>query len=353
MARARPIDGFDPAAPLDQALRVVVRARFAEVLEQWRPAHVEEDPEALHDLRVAVRRVRSVLWAFRGENAGRRWRGAERALGRVFSGTNALRDADVLAERVGRLAEAAPPEAAEGVAHAVARIDKARRRARAELRDALGPRRRAAAEKRVAALCEATEIVEAPAGAPPAAFGRWAPSRLAAVLGDAGALGEEVAVEPASTEKLHALRIRLKRIRYVAEVFEPDGPGPLAEAIDRLRAVQDALGEVRDLDVQMRFLLRVLRRAETGWLREAFRQAGARPDPAVLLDEVLREGEPPERDGLLWLLEQMAAAREAARRTAVTQLGDALAGARAALDGALGPFGGLDAAAPTSEPPVT
>ncbi|HZU14408.1 MAG TPA: CHAD domain-containing protein [Chloroflexota bacterium] len=55
---------------------------------------------------------------------------------------------------------------------------------------------------------------------------------------------------PTNPEALHALRIAAKRLRYSLETFDVCFPGNDALiAADRVRALQDILGRIHDLDV--------------------------------------------------------------------------------------------------------
>jgi len=60
------------------------------------------------------------------------------------------------------------------------------------------------------------------------------------------AMGRKAANGKGSEEDLHQFRLATKRFRYTLEIFAPlYGPG-LERWLKRLRAVQDALGEVQD-----------------------------------------------------------------------------------------------------------
>jgi CHAD domain-containing protein len=50
----------------------------------------------------------------------------------------------------------------------------------------------------------------------------------------------------ASDERLHRLRIAAKKLRYAMEIFDPVWPGALASEIDSAKALQDSAGEYHD-----------------------------------------------------------------------------------------------------------
>jgi CHAD domain-containing protein len=65
VARARTIEGLDCSDDFAAAAAVVVGARAAEVFEHSQGVLDLDDPEALHDMRVATRRLRAALEMFR------------------------------------------------------------------------------------------------------------------------------------------------------------------------------------------------------------------------------------------------------------------------------------------------
>lgn len=58
--------------------------------------------------------------------------------------------------------------------------------------------------------------------------------------------GREVVTTGAKPRKLHEFRLRAKRLRYTLELFEPVIGEELAEALGRLRALQESLGKISD-----------------------------------------------------------------------------------------------------------
>ncbi len=199
------------------------------------------DEEAVHDARVAVRRLRSDLRSFRAF-LDEAWTDALRAELEVPADVlGAARDADALLARVsahaGDLSE-------EDRAH----LDDVLAPLRAE-RDAAYVRVRATlASESHAALVETvrTGALEAPL-APRAACD--AASGSAAIVRDAWKpLRKAVrrCGDPPTDAELHRVRIKAKRVRYAAEALEPTfgrGARVLARRVARL---QDVLGEQHD-----------------------------------------------------------------------------------------------------------
>jgi CHAD domain-containing protein len=67
MAKASPIDGVDAHTPLDKAIQRILMARLADV-RAWEPAlrgnGATRTADAVHDMRVATRRLRAALTLF-------------------------------------------------------------------------------------------------------------------------------------------------------------------------------------------------------------------------------------------------------------------------------------------------
>jgi hypothetical protein len=59
--KARRVKGLDPAAPLVENLERIVRVRLAELLAFMPRARDPEQVEALHDMRIAAKRLRYIL----------------------------------------------------------------------------------------------------------------------------------------------------------------------------------------------------------------------------------------------------------------------------------------------------
>ncbi len=261
-------------APVDRAtagsVADVVAGLLAQHLAAMRLAEVgvraDDSAEDLHRMRVASRRLRSVVRAFRDL-----WPDevAARLLAALADGSRelaAVRDFDVLLASLPE-ASARLPAALRGAAEqVVAWIRGEGAAARVALQAALRSddrlRRQAGVERDLAALDRSTPHNHAPvAEDAPLRIARAA-TRVRKLL---RALPPDLPLGP-----LHELRIASKRLRYVAEQFA-DLPGiDVGKALDRLATLQQATGDVCDRDAAAARLL--------DWLRPA---AAAGPDGAL------------------------------------------------------------------------
>jgi CHAD domain-containing protein len=218
------------------------------------------DPEALHDYRVALRRLRSCLRSYRRELRSTVTRKGRRRLARLARATNRSRDLEVhlawLAARGATAGEAERP----GVAWLTARLEETQRRARKEmlsLHERLFPtvhdrlhRQLLHYRTTVRLDADARRLTTADATArhaEPAV--RLLERRLRRI--------EDVTDEA----EIHRARIAAKHLRYLLEPFATILPGGDA-IIARLKSLQDALGDVHDAHVFLPELARALGEAE-------------------------------------------------------------------------------------------
>jgi CHAD domain-containing protein len=232
------------------------------------------DPQAIHDFRVALRRLRTVLRPARRLYGKRSLREIGGELRRFAQATGALRDEEVLRETLAALE--LPARAQRDLAAWLvqrARQERARRRRVSSMMGALPPNPRAegsliarAAPITGPPLAEALAHLErrlgdrrgaprssdgAPSSGPPSA--PWSSTTAGALaeaaLAEATAgVEEHLGAHASDAVALHTLRIRYKRLRYTAELFAPilgERAAPIARAAARM---QKRLGELHDLD---------------------------------------------------------------------------------------------------------
>ncbi|NES26744.1 CHAD domain-containing protein [Micromonospora terminaliae] len=193
------------------------------------------DEDAVHDMRVAVRRLRSTLRTFRGlwdraeseaVRAELRWLGAQ--LGPV-------RDVQVMAARLADAVHAEPGELVLGPVPA-----RFAERFAADLATALDGLRAALGSDRYTDLLRRLDaLVEGPAAR---VRPRWVKRRVRrAVTRFDDRLDRALADGGTDDTALHEARKAGKRARYAVEVRRPD-----AELVSRLKDLQDVLGAHQD-----------------------------------------------------------------------------------------------------------
>jgi CHAD domain-containing protein len=239
-----------PASPsVGDVLRLALARSVIRLLVHDAGVRVGDDPEELHQARVATRRLRSDLRTFRSV-LDEAWTSSLRDQLRWLGGLlGAVRDADVLADGLHTSAASIGPGAADNL---LRRLATRRKAARRTLLDAMRtPRYATLLERLVAAAIGELPLLPA-ANAPAEGV---LPSLVAAPWGHARTAARAMADEPGDAE-LHQLRIRTKRARYAAEAAVPV-LGRKAERFAKSAAkFQDLLGEHQDAVVAQAWLHR-------------------------------------------------------------------------------------------------
>jgi len=210
------------------------------------------DPEEIHKMRTAVRRLRAVLGAVR-DMFEPRWVGhLRKELEWLGETLGARRDLDVLYEHL--QAEVAPLRAGRVAAREMLeRLDRQRVRAGERARDAVEGPRYARLLERLREGAAHPPVVDSDVSLPGVAARAFRKLRKAVA---------DLPEKPADAE-LHKVRIRVKRARYAAELAEPMAGKPAQRFIKRAKKLQDALGKHQDAAVaeqRVRRLLRAVRR---------------------------------------------------------------------------------------------
>ncbi|SCL19354.1 CHAD domain-containing protein [Micromonospora rhizosphaerae] len=228
-----------------------------DVLIANHPGARDGDEEAVHDMRVAVRRLRATLRTFRGlwdRRASEPLRTELRWLGGQLG---PMRDAQVLAAR---LAEAVHAEPADLVLGPVAaRI--AERFAADEATALDGLRQALDSDRYIDLLTRLDKLLEGQTARTVDA--RWVARRVRRAVARADDRLDRALDGPGEEEAvaLHEARKAYKAARYAVEVREPAAGKPAAALGDRLKDLQDLLGAHQDSVVTREVLRRQALRA--------------------------------------------------------------------------------------------
>lgn len=198
------------------------------------------DPEAVHQARVATRRLRSDLLTFsavldpvwaKNVRADLKWIGA--LLGR-------LRDADVL---IALLRRHDDPDDTDAVAALIRLVEADRHLDAEELAEVLTGTRYVEMLDRLAAASARPPLVHSDVGEADLRLlsARMVRPRLHALEEEIAGLGPRP-----GHRQLHHVRIRSKRLRYAAEAVEPYVGRPAARTAASARELQSRLGEIND-----------------------------------------------------------------------------------------------------------
>jgi len=243
-----PTVALEPSEPAAAGFQRVLSNLADTIDANWQGTVDDTDSEFLHDLRVAVRRTRSVLSHAKGvlPRDGRDHFRAE--FGWLGTVTTPLRDLDVyLIEWPGYIAPLGA--AAADLSPVVELIAGRRLAAHAALADILRSARYRAVMTGWRAWIEAPVALGGGAKNADRPVGDVVAARLAEAQNRLLTKGRAIeATSPA--ESLHELRKDAKKLRYLLECFGGVLPtGPRKTFVSRLKALQDNLGEHQDTEV--------------------------------------------------------------------------------------------------------
>ena len=214
----------------------------------------ENEPEGIHDMRVASRRLRSALRDFMPHLRKRRLAKSLKEIKSIADALGEVRDQEVAIAALDKLAGKAPSEVVPGI-HQLIEIRRAKRLAGHEklipfldevcltqLRSNFMPALEAAAG-RARKKVEATARSAASLTYREVARGAIL-ERLKELEKLSGSLYHPLKVKP-----LHKMRIAAKRLRYALELFEKCWGRQLALFSRRTAELQSSLGDLHDCDV--------------------------------------------------------------------------------------------------------
>jgi CHAD domain-containing protein len=252
----------DASASVETLLRHDLASGTLRLFRHEAGVRIGEDPEAVHQARVATRRIRSTLRTF-SSLLDQEWTDRLRDdLKWLANLLGDVRDTDVLLERFSEHLAALPAEDAKPGRRLLDRLNSQRDQARRRLLGGMATDKYARLLEDLVAAAAAPALLpgaDRPAAEvmPPLVAKPW--KKLRKAVRKAG--------DDPSDHELHQIRIRAKRARYAAEAVEPVIGKPAEDFADAISDLQGVLGDHQDAVVG------------EAWLREA--AGSARRDAAV------------------------------------------------------------------------
>ena len=246
--------------PADQSYRMLA-AKFLRKQAKRLAAQIDgsrraDDPECIHQARVASRRLRAGMRMFAecfDAKQLKRWR---KQIRRVTDRLGDARDTDVQIEFLcGVLNELDEKACYPGIARLLVKLEQRRERLQKQVVEAadrlvasgvLGQMRAVAKELLSGANARPTDLQS------PFALAR---TRRHVLENLEGLLCyQDSLADPADQGRHHAMRIAAKRLRYTVEISAPVYDEKLEGAIATIKRVQTLLGEIHDCDVWVEHL---------------------------------------------------------------------------------------------------
>jgi len=268
--------------PAAEGARLVALRQLDEARAALERAGDPEDDEAIHDVRVALRRLRSSLAAYRPLLDEPTARTALERAGRLARQMGGARDTEVWLAWLAPRRESARARRRAALDALGAELEARYRLERARALEGVGDRfEEFEAELRASLLTYSAQVTSANAPAAPT-FALAASDALRCAAAELeGALAAVAGPNDALAE--HRSRIAAKRVRYVLEPLRALVDGPPA-ALGQLRRLQDLLGDRNDrarLGETLRAALERAALATTQGLAEAVRARDERAERAL------------------------------------------------------------------------
>jgi CHAD domain-containing protein len=228
-----PVAASKDATPAEE-LAAALSEQMRRLLRHDPGTRLGSDPEDLHQMRVATRRLRAFLRAGRPllEEA---WAESLRAeLGWLGGELGPTRDLDVMLERL-RDEAVALADDGDAAAPLLAEVEAERETAHAAALEALS------GDRYLALLERLDGVGEPPLSGDDVPLAHIWRSELKRTAKAFARLGDD-----APDDELHAARIRVKRVRYAAELAEPELGRRGRAFVDEAKRLQDVLGEHQD-----------------------------------------------------------------------------------------------------------
>lgn len=249
MAKAKKIRGLDCGATVVEGVRLVFVTRFNELLEWRKEALNWSDPEGVHSMRVASRRLRSVMRDFLPFLPKRSFPAVLKRFKNIADALGEVRDQDVGLQALEQIGKKVPAEHVAAFQQFVTKRKELREQQRRHLKALLAKSELKSLQADfAAAIEEATTVAERKRK-------RFGPSTFATVsqeiIGDRLKEFEKRSnglFKPLDVTALHDLRIATKRLRYAIELLAPCVDRSISAHAKRAAKLQAALGDLHDCD---------------------------------------------------------------------------------------------------------
>lgn len=247
--------GLTPTDTLSEAGRKVMRYHFAQMLRHEEGTRLGEDIEALHDMRVATRRLRAAFEVFKDAFEPGVMKPHLKGLRAIGRALGSVRDLDVFMEKAEHYLQTLPEEQRNGLDPLLESWHAQRETARAAMIAHMDSPEYLSFKRNFNIFLSTPNAgakALVPGGPAPTLVRELAPvliyQRLAAVR------AFDPLLHNAPIETLHALRIEFKKLRYTVEYFREVLGKQSQEVIDELKSIQDHLGDLNDAQVATQIL---------------------------------------------------------------------------------------------------
>lgn len=250
MAKAKRVKGIKCNDAALTGIRQVLTTRFEEMYDFQMAALDFSDPEGVHSMRVASRRLRSAMRDFTPYIRKRELTSLLKQTKSIASALGEVRDQDVAIAALEKLEKHAPAEAAAALKQLIdvrkGLLDEARKSLKSIL---AADNMKELRTEFTAGIDSATAVRKTRAQTDaPLSFIKMSADVIDERLKELEVLSNSL-YKPFEVEALHEMRIAAKRLRYALELFQQCWGRALATHTKSATQMQKALGDLHDCDI--------------------------------------------------------------------------------------------------------
>lgn len=249
MAKAKRIKGINCKSVAAAGIKLVLLTRFEELRSFNEAALNWSDPEGVHSMRVASRRLRSAIRDFTPYLRKRALASVLKELKDIADALGEVRDEDVAIMALEKMVSHAPADFSPVLKQFIDAKREVRDRSREELKAILQQNELKQLETDFIASVDAATAIR-DQSKPQITFQEMSRVVILGRLKELEKLSTGL-FQPAEIETLHDMRIAAKRLRYAVELFQQCWKSSIAGYAKRTARIQTALGDVHDCDVWM------------------------------------------------------------------------------------------------------
>ncbi|MDE2853892.1 MAG: CHAD domain-containing protein [Chloroflexota bacterium] len=246
-----------PTDPMAEAGRKLFAQQIRRMKSHEAGSRTGEDIESVHQMRVAIRRMRSLFNLIGSHYRAKTVAKYERGLRDIARALGAIRDLDVLILDLQEFQASLPPASQTHMAQVVSVLDERRKECRAGLHQLFDSKRYARFLRQFQRLAKgsgqgARRVKRAET---PHQVRHVLPLLLHERL--ARVRSYDSVLPAAEDEILHALRVEYKQLRYALEFFQPILGSSAARFLQQAKRMQDILGRINDIAVFSAYVSRL------------------------------------------------------------------------------------------------
>jgi CHAD domain-containing protein len=254
MAKPLKVKHLDPDKRIAPCLKKILRTRLKEVFSYESAAVKRDDADAVHGMRVSVRRLKAVLAIFRGCFEKKPFKRQKAPLSELLSALGSVRDGDIFIDALVKYRNRAAEEDRPGLDTLIESEERERRKNRKRLKATVKRLKKQRFKKhftRFLAASTSCTGAGSPLIQPKRSLRENGRTILPGLLDAFLAHKPDVVAHPAQQQKLHLMRIDGKRLRYGMEQFTDAYGAEYQHCLEEVKALLDVMGTIHDCDVNV------------------------------------------------------------------------------------------------------